>query len=168
MELQFEISKRLAREHQDVLGLLGRLETFLLPGPKGPLPDWQAPETRRLLSDLKGALGSGVPNHFAIEERVLFPRFAEEHGPDLVNLLLEDHQVILALVADLLKLLEQALDPVRGLGQGDQNAFRAKGLALVSELSSHAEKEDLGFVPMMDELLDPATAKDSLDRYLMM
>lgn len=168
MELNFEISKRLSREHLEVTSLLGRLEKFMQSGGRDHQPDWQGPEVRRVMSDLRGALRAEIPNHFAIEEQVLFPLFAQENGTDLVELLLDDHKAILGFVADLKPLVEKALGSPDGLSQSEWEAFRAKGQALVTELTAHAEKEEFGFVPPLDEGLDPATAKDCLNRYLLM
>lgn len=168
MDLQFEISKCLSREHQDVISLLARLEKFLQASGSHSRPDWQGPEAQRILSDLKGALSTKIPKHFAIEEQELFPLYTEDGGGDMVELLLADHQVILDLTQELLALVEKALGSPDGLSQPEWDAFRAKGRVFVTELCSHAEKEDFGFVPAMDELMDLATAKRIFDRYQQM
>lgn len=168
MDFQFEISKRLSREHQEVTALLTRLQRFVQSHGSTQQPDWQAPMVRQLLSDLKGALRTGVPNHFAIEEMELFPLYAEDGGGDMVDLLLADHRVILDLVEEIKPLLEKALNTPVGLSPAEWDTFRAKANAFVTELCSHAEKEEFGFVPAMDELLDAATAKRIFDRYLQM
>lgn len=168
MDFQFEISKRLSREHQEVAALLARLGTFLQSCGLDHQPDWQGPEARRIMGDLKGALRTEIPNHFAIEEQELFPLYAEEGGADMVELLLADHQVILDLADEIRPLVEEALGSPDGLSQAGWETFRAKANVLVTELGSHAEKEEFGFVPAVDELLDPATAKRISDRYLQM
>ncbi len=168
MDFQFEISKRLSREHQDVAALLARLEKFLQSPGLNRQPHWQDPETRRILGDLRGALRTEVPNHFAIEEQELFPLYDQEGGSDMVELLLEDHRVILDLADEIRPLVDKAIASPEGLSQAEWETFRAKGQAFASELSSHAEKEEFGFVPAMDELLDSGAAKRIFDRYLQM
>ncbi len=168
MDLQFEISRRLSREHQEVTSLLTRLAKLMQSYRMENMPDWQGPEARRVLSDLKGALRTEVPNHFAIEEQELFPLYSGEGGADMVELLLDDHQVILDLVEEIRPLVEKALDSPDGLTRGEWEGFRAKCNAFVTELCSHAEKEEFGFVPAIDELLDPAAAKRIFNRYLLM
>lgn len=165
MDLAFEISKRLSREHQEVIHLLARLQAFLQSSGGTGQPDWRSPEARRVMSDLKGALRTEIPNHFTIEEAALFPVLAQEDGVDLVELLLADHAIILGLAADLAPLVEKTLAAPEAVGQAEWERLRALGLALATELTSHAEKEEFGFVPAMDERLDPATAKEILDRY---
>jgi len=168
MDFQFEISRRLSREHQEITALLARLEKFIQSHGAGHPPDWQGPEARRTMGDLKGALRAEVPNHFAIEEQELFPLYTQDGGVDLVELLQQDHLVILGLVDEIKPLVEKALSSPDGLGPAEWETFRAKGNVLVTELCSHAEKEEFGFVPAMDELMEPATAKRILDRYLQM
>jgi iron-sulfur cluster repair protein YtfE (RIC family) len=168
MDFQFEISKRLSREHQEVSTLLNRLEKFVQSHGAAGQPQWQGPEARRLMSDLKAALRSEIPNHFAIEEQELFPLYAQDDGEDMVELLLDDHRVILELVDELKPLLEKVLGSPDGLSQPEWETFRAKCNVFVTELGSHAEKEEFGFVPAMDELMDPPTAKRIFDRYLQM
>ncbi|MDE3246141.1 MAG: hemerythrin domain-containing protein [Acidobacteriota bacterium] len=168
MDFQFEISRRLSREHLDVTALLARLDKFMHSHSLEHRPDWQNPETRRVLGDLRGALRAEVPNHFAIEEQELFPLYAQEGGSDMVELLLEDHRVILDLADELQPLVDKALSSPDGLGQAEWETFRAKGQAFATELCAHAEKEEFGFVPAMDELLDSGTAKRIFDRYLQM
>jgi hypothetical protein len=168
MDFQFEISKRLSREHQDVTALLLRLEKFTQAHGADRQPDWQGAEARRIMGDLKGALCTEIPNHFAIEEQELFPLYAQEGGADLVELLLEDHRVILDLADEIRPLAEKALGSPGGLSQAEWETLRAKGNVFVTELCSHAEKEEFGFVPAVDELMDPATAKRIFNRYLQM
>lgn len=168
MDYQFEICRRLSREHQEAADLLDRLEKFIQSHGAGRQPDWEGPDTRRIMGDLKGALRTGIPNHFAIEEQELFPLYAQDDGADMVELLLDDHRVILGLADEIRPLVEKALSPTEGLDQAEWDSFRAKGNVFVTELASHAEKEDFGFVPALDELMDPGTAKRVLDRYLQM
>lgn len=168
MDFQFEISKRLSREHQEVAALLARLEKFLQSPGLNRQPHWQGPETRRILGDLRGALRTEVPNHFAIEEQELFPLYAQGGGADMVELLLEDHRVILDLADEIRPLVDKALSSPEGLRPAEWETFRAKGKAFATELCAHAEKEEFGFVPAMDELLDSDAAKRIFDRYLQM
>lgn len=164
MMLQFEISKRLSREHQEVMALLDRMSR-LLRGAASPL-DWREPSARKIMTELKGALATEIPNHFAIEERELFPLFEAEGGEDMVGLLLADHRVILELAREIQPLVEKVLAAGAPLEPGEWEILRAKGIAFATELASHAEKEEFGFVPSLDELLDPATAARIHNLYL--
>lgn len=168
MDFRFEISKRLSREHRVVTALLTQLEKFMQSCGIDRQPDWQGPEARRIMSDLKGALRAEVPNHFAIEEQELFPLYTQDGGADMVELLLADHQVILDLAEEIKPLVEKVLSSPEGLSQAEWETFRTKCNVFVTELCSHAEKEEFGFVPAVDELMDPATAKRIFDRYLQM
>ncbi|MBL0211051.1 MAG: hemerythrin domain-containing protein [Holophagaceae bacterium] len=168
MDFRFEISKRLSREHEDVAALLARLEAFLRTSGIDRQPDWRDAEARRIMGDLRGALRTEIPNHFAIEEQELFPVYAEAGGADMVELLLADHQVILDLAAEIRPMVEKILGSPEGLDQAEWEIFRARCAVFVTELGSHAEKEEFGFIPEVDELLDPAAARHIFDRYLQM
>lgn len=165
MTYQFEISKRLSREHQDVIALLERVQSFLRAHPGEAQPDWQGVAARRVLSELKGALAAEIPNHFAIEELELFPLYAEEGGEDMVEMLLADHRLILDLAQEIRPLVEQTLSSPDPLDPPDWETLRSKGQAFVTELCAHADKEEFGFVPALDECLEPATAARILERY---
>ncbi len=166
MGLQFEISKRLSKEHQEVMALLARLESFLRSCPVETQPDWRGPGARRIMGDLKAALAAEIPHHFAIEERELFPLYAQDGGDELVAMLLADHQLILGLVREVQPLVEKVLRAPDEFGQGEWETLRAKGNVLATELAAHADKEEFGFVPAMDERMDPETARRILARYL--
>lgn len=164
MNFQFEICKRLSREHQDVIALLDRVSRLLRGA--GSQLDWQETSARKIMSELKGALATEIPNHFAIEERELFPLFEAEGGGDMVELLLADHRVILELAREIQPLVIKVLAAGTSLESGEWETLRAKGLAFATELASHADKEEFGFVPALDELLDPTTAARVHDHYL--
>ena len=168
MEFQFAISKRLSREHQEVMGLLARVGAFLNAGGIERQPDWRGVEARRIMSDLKGALVAEIPNHFAIEELELFPLYGQDGAEEMVDMLLADHRVILELVKEIQPLVEKTLSRPEDVNQQDWETLRAKGNVFVTELSAHADKEEFGFVPAMDELMDPATAARISERYLRM
>lgn len=168
MDFQFEISKRLSREHQEVMALLARVGQFLNASGIEHQPDWRGVEARRIMSDLKGALVAEIPNHFAIEELELFPLYGQDGAEEMVDMLLSDHEVILALAKEIQPLVEKTLSRPEDFNQQDWETLRAKGNVFVTELSAHADKEEFGFVPAMDELMDPATAARISERYLRM
>ena len=165
MTLQFEISRRLSREHQDVIALLSRLEGFLRSHPGDLQPDWQGGTARRLMTELKGALAGEIPNHFAIEELELFPLYLEEGGEEMVEMLLADHRLILELLREILPLVAKTLSTPGPLEPQEWETLRTQGNVFVTELCAHADKEEFGFVPAVDEFLDPATAARILNRF---
>jgi iron-sulfur cluster repair protein YtfE (RIC family) len=102
MQLQRHISRRLHEEHMNALALLEQLEQ-LLGGRKGawpPPPD--DPAWRGFAAKLSEALNNEVSSHFALEENALFGRLTDAGNGDLVDLLLEEHATIRAVVAELL------------------------------------------------------------------
>lgn len=165
MDFQFEITRRLSREHHDVGQLMARLQSLLAAA--ASQPDWRDPRARRVLADLKAALEGEIPRHFAIEESELFPLIAEEGDPEMVDLLQEDHRTILALAAEIRPLVVHALE--RGVLELDRwESLRSRGQAFATELASHADKEELGLVPALDELLDADEDRRIQSRYAAM
>ncbi len=154
MHLHYEINKRLSREHENIIALLKRVRNFLHSYSLDQQPDWTAPESAKLLSDLKCGLETETTNHFAIEERELFPLMESEGYGDLVEILLEDHKVIVDLVAQIKPVIVRALSGTGPLTQAEWRTFLTQGNALVTELTNHAEKEEAGFVPTLEEILD--------------
>lgn len=159
MQLQRHISRRLHEEHMNALGLLERFEQILT-GRNGswpPAPD--DPAWRAFSAKLAEALANEVAVHFALEENALFGRLAEAGHGDLVELLLEEHATIRAVVAELLPLC--ALSTRGGTVEPRTwQAIKTHGLELAERLSAHINKEELSLVPAVEELLDEETDRE--------
>ena len=159
MQLQRYISRRLHEEHMNVLGLLDRFEQILT-GRNGtwpPLPD--DPAWRAFSAKLAEALANEVASHFTLEEDALFGRLIEAGNGDLVDLLLEEHATIRAVVAELLPLCalstrSETVEP------GTWRGIKTYGLELTERLSAHINKEELSLVPAVEELLDEETDRE--------
>ncbi len=109
MSFQYDINKRLSREHRDVTRELAAVEKHFL-NPAGPdsEPNWAEPDTRQLMQDLQFIFESEIPNHFAIEEEELFPLLKQNGLGDMVGLLLDEHRIILDLIRTVLPIISQA------------------------------------------------------------
>lgn len=164
MRFLFDISERLSSEHQNVIRVLGRFGRFLASAGTDAEPDWTDPDVRELLGDLRIVVESEVPNHFTIEEEELFPRLLERGCGGMVNLLLGEHQIILGLIAEVAPIISTAATQ-RPVGKEDWKTLLEKGGILVSALSTHAEKEECGFVPRIDQLIDRESADRIFRRY---
>lgn len=165
MHLQYKINQRLSREHEDVTALLSRLRNFLRTHNINEQPDWNDTDVAKLLRDLKCVLETETVNHFAIEERELFPLMESEGYGDLVGILLDDHKVILDLVSHVQPVIVKALSGGGPLTADEWGTFFRQGNALVTELTAHAEKEEAGFVPALEEILDEMQDQEILRRY---
>ena len=86
MDLQRQISRRLAEEHEAIIAILGRFEGALArlrtvpPAPDDPV--WP-----HLLAQIETALQYEVSRHFSLEEDQLFPRLHANGDGYLAELL---------------------------------------------------------------------------------
>lgn len=144
--------------------MLARSRSFLhLHGLTTP-PDWTLPEAKKLLADLNAAFSSELPRHFEVEEKDLFPLLADSGLEQLVDILLEDHRLIRDLITILKPLISKALKESK-LSELEWQTFFQQADALITELSAHAEKEDAGLVPELEEILDEKQAEEIYKRY---
>lgn len=151
MQLQRPISRQLHEEHMNALGLLGQFERILT-GRNGSWPPPPSdPAWRAFAARLAEALVNEVDGHFALEEDTLFGPLSEAGNEELVELLLEEHATIRAVVGELLPLCALS---TRGatVEAGTWQAIRTHGLELTERLSAHINKEEMSLVPAVEDL----------------
>lgn len=153
--MQTHVARSLHDEHMATLALLGRLEALL--GRHGPavVPDAASPVVAALLRDVECAVAREIGPHFDFEEAELFPRLADAGAGEMVTLLVEEHGQLLALAQRLAALAGQAR--ASGFAQAPWAAFHAAAAALTGQLAAHVEKEEMGLLPALDDLLDTET-----------
>jgi hemerythrin-like domain-containing protein len=150
MSLQRQTSQALDREHEATLDLLRRVEHAFTraasPGAEG----------KRELTSVAAAFASHIERelrrHFEFEERELFPRFEASGEGDIADLLLEEHHAIRATAAELLPLAAAAVAAT--LDDAGWAQLKRSSLEMVGRLVAHIEKETIGLLPMLDDLLD--------------
>jgi hemerythrin-like domain-containing protein len=157
MSFQRQTSQALDREHEATLDLLRRVEnTFSRPA----LP---AAAGNRELTPVAAAFATHIERelgrHFEFEERELFPRFQAAGEGDIADLLLEEHHAIRATAAELLPLAAAAV--AASLDDAGWAQLKRVSLEMTNRLAAHIEKETVGLLPMLDDLLD-----DDADREL--
>ncbi len=161
MELRRQVCRRLHEEHVAVLDLLNRFGQAL-GRLKGSPPSgdsmWQS-----LLAQLATALLYEVTRHFGFEEDELFPRLHQNGQGELAELLFEEHETIREVVRALLVLIDRAR--TGNLDSTGWQSLKITGLELVERLTSHAEKEELSLVPVLEDLLDEDTDRELWSAY---
>lgn len=166
MKYKYQICMDLIREHQETSVLLERFKNFLRVHGISKQPDLTLHETKRILSDLKIAFEFAVPKHFAIEEQELFSIMDDAGYGELVEVLREDHEMILGLVEKVRAILTMAEEG--SLTMVAWETLYRQGLTLVTELTAHAEKEDAGLLPVIEETIDNKQAEGIYERYLVL
>lgn len=152
MDFQRHVSRALHQDHVTTMALLERLETLLGRHSPSRPPRPADAETARLMKDLIAALDTEIGPHFAFEEESVFPLLAEAGDGEMAAYLLEEHQAILPLARHLADLAKGAREA--GFAAEAWTQFHAAGAALVERLASHVQKEEMGLLPALDDLLD--------------
>lgn len=150
MDYERQIARRLHEEHLASLGLLARLEAAIA-RPAAPAAGDRA--WAELARAVCAAFEDEVERHFAFEEAELFPRLAEAGEPGIGLLLSEEHETIRACGGALATLLRGALaDAAPGW-----STLRTTGLEYVERMQGHIQKEEMGLLPMIEDLVDAET-----------
>lgn len=152
MTLSRHVCRSLHDEHVATLALIERLETLLgHAGPSGP-PEATAPDVARLLRDFIQIMDNEIGVHFTFEEELVFPLFAARGDLAIGDLLVEEHETILPLIRRLVALAKGAR--ASGFTFEAWKEFHGLAAELCTRLTSHVQKEEMGLLPMLDDLLD--------------
>ena len=148
MPFESHTSRRLHEEHEANLDLLSRFENLTARATDAPpLGDaWTA-----LARALAAGLEIEVARHFDFEEQELFPRLAAAGEAGIGELLSEEHVAIRAVAGPLPAQLRASLTP--DFDAVAWRALRAAGLELAERLRGHIQKEEMGLLPAIDDLL---------------
>ncbi len=151
-DLTLALCISLHEDHMTTLQLLERLEAALSPKSAEQPPDTSDMAVRNLLSDVASVLKAEVTNHFAFEEENLFPRFSERLESFVPEMLKGEHEIIRPLANQLAGLARQALE--QGFDAQSWAAFREAGLEIAEREVFHVQKEEMGFLPGLEQILD--------------
>jgi hemerythrin-like domain-containing protein len=135
------------------LALLEKLETELNRQGASEIPSADDPAWRNLLTEMAAVLEADVKGHFAFEESRLFPVFSEYVDPGIPTMLQEEHEIIRPLAEALLTSARLALQS--GFDAAGWTDFYNQGLELVEREVFHIQKEEMGFLPALEQVLEP-------------
>ena len=150
--MERSIANTLHDDHQATLSLLERMETTLRRLGAGNVPSAEDAVIRNFLTDMISTLEAEVKGHFAFEEEHLFPRFSENIDPGIPMMLKQEHDIIRPLSESLIANARVAL--AEGFNAESWAAFYDEGLELVEREVFHIQKEEMGFLPELDYLID--------------
>ena len=155
MGFRRHVCRTLHDDHSATLALLDRLEALLgRHGDRNPPPAGEA-GVARLMKDLIFAVETEIGSHFAFEEEFVFPILGSAGDTEMVDLLLEEHRAILPMARQLVELARTGRDT--GFASGAWSEFHSIGAELAERLHSHVQKEEMGMLPALDDLLDEGT-----------
>jgi len=144
------IAHRLHEEHLASLEILGRFELALSRAARNPPPG--DPAWGSLAGAVCAMLEHELVRHFAFEEQELFPRLAAAGESFIGDLLTEEHEAMREVIATLLPALRAA-----GPTATAWDTVRRSGFEFVERMQAHIQKEEMGLLPMIEDLIDEDT-----------
>lgn len=143
-------TRRLHDEHVAATSLLDRFESLLRaqgrqhpPGGDGAFD--------RFLGDLSAALETEILPHFRFEEQELFPLLRHGGAEGMVELLCHEHEVLEPLMGAVVALAREAR--AGAFDERSWGEFHRLGHELIGGLRDHIEKEEMGMLPLAEEML---------------
>ena len=116
------------------------------------------PDLGNLIGQLVRALEHDIDRHFRFEEESLFPRMSDAGDGEMAALLVEEHEAIREVAAELLPLARIAAQG--NLDEAGWSKLRLTGLELVERQVAHIQKETMALLPLLDEVLDDETDRE--------
>jgi hemerythrin-like domain-containing protein len=157
MDFQRRIPQLLHEDHQATIVIIEALDDLLARARKSA-PDMTAPDTIRTLTQVANAIREEIGTHFAFEENELFTRMEEAGDVGIGMHLREEHKALLPLGRQVSDMAGEALK--NGFDPAAWNRFRDLSAELIERMFAHIQKEEMAFLPMLDDLLD---AQDDIE-----
>jgi hemerythrin-like domain-containing protein len=152
MEFALQTARLLHDEHMEEVAVLERLEGLLRRhGPSRP-PSAEDGALATLLAEVIACVETQSDHHFVFEEEHLFPRLAALGEADIGLFLASEHEAIREVGASIVALARQGQRD--GLAPDDWRRFHGAAAELIERVISHIQKEEMGLLPMVEELLD--------------
>ena len=155
MEMRRHVCRTLHDDHAATIALLERLEALLGRQNERRPPAAGDATVARLMKDLILTVESEIGSHFEFEQEFVFPILAEAGDHEMTELLADEHGSILPLAHRLVELAKLGRDA--GFAAEAWSEFHRTGAELIERLVSHIQKEEMGLLPPLDDLLDEST-----------
>lgn len=165
MQYSSQIARMLHDEHVRTIGVLERIEGVLSRYGLKNAPDAATPEVASALEDLIGTVEGEIGGHFRFEEESLFPLMAASGDASLSELLVEEHATILPLAQEVCALARSGRSD--GFTAQPWREFFQKSQELAERMLAHIQKEEMGVLPLLDDLLDPEAESELAMQYAM-
>lgn len=160
-QMTHPVLRSLHEDHQRTLALLGRFETLLRKTGDSRPPAAADAEAMHLLSEVLANMKDEIVNHFSFEEDELFPRFSRVAEPGIPTMLEGEHEAMRGLGRRMAELMPEAGD----FEPAAWREFHRLGRELVEREVFHIQKEEMGFLPAMDQILDAEDAAHLAEVY---
>lgn len=162
MDYTRSINRMLHDEHMATIALLERIESTLAAHRKAA-PDAKSPDIAGVLRNLVSSVEADITVHFAFEQDQLFTRLSEAGDTGMTSILQEEHDIILPLGEQVAGLARAAIDG--GFTEETWAEFRRLAAELIERMIAHIQKEEMGMLAALEELLDDDADMEVMMRY---
>jgi len=152
MEFSRRTAQLLHEDHANTIALIEDLDAVLRKAGRRQ-PDTADATTRATLSKVAEMIDRELRGHFAFEENELFTRLEEAGDVGIGAHLREEHAALLPLGEEVGRLAAGALES--GFTDENWKTFRDRSGELVEMMYAHVQKEEMGLLPAIEDLLEP-------------
>ncbi len=146
-----ETARRLHDEHLEIETLMKRLHGLAHHQGLERPGEADRDAINSKLSEITAGIRTLLSDHLAFEEEHLFPRLAANGETDMGQLLTAEHELIRKVADSLTGIARAALD--EGFTADSWRRFHRLAFELADRVISHAEKEEMALLPLVEELL---------------
>lgn len=152
MDYSRQTVRTLHDDHIRTIMALERLEGFLSRCKPKTVPDFNQDTVISALDEFAQVIESEIGAHFSFEEGHLFPKLVEAGDVGITAMLTEEHNVILPLGQKICALAKQGRSG--GLDAERWREFFIGSHELIERMVSHIQKEEMGVLPVLDDIID--------------
>lgn len=152
MEFSRRTAQLLHEDHANTITLIEELEDLIRHAGRR-IPDTSDANIRATLGKTAQMIEHEIRGHFAFEEDELFTRLENAGDVGIGAHLREEHAALLPLGETVARIAAQALE--KGFTQDDWKTFRDRSGELIEMMFAHIQKEEMGLLPTLEDLLDP-------------
>ncbi|HSM20137.1 MAG TPA: hemerythrin domain-containing protein [Hyphomicrobiales bacterium] len=165
MNFARHITRTIHDEHLETIGLVNRIEQRVMAHRPNDPPDAKDPQVGNLLRDIANSVEAEIKTHFAFEEGSLFPKLEAMGDTGIGELLTEEHQVLLPIGEELVARARAARE--EGFTQESWAEFRRLAGEFAERMVAHIQKEEMGLLPILDDIIDEDQDAELSNAYAM-
>ncbi|MCW8915231.1 MAG: hemerythrin domain-containing protein [Magnetovibrio sp.] len=154
MEYALNICNSLHDDHMKTVSMLEDLEAALKRIGRNNPPAADDADVNKMLDDLVAVMDIEITSHFRFEEEHLFPRAEQMGGGHMLMILRDEHDTIRPLAARIAELIEVPRE--NGFDAETWAKLYDLGLELAERETFHIQKEEMAFIPMLSQIIDPS------------
>ncbi len=153
MEYMSAICNTLHEDHMATVMVLEKLETALTRVGRKSLPGPDDAALTRVLNDVTAVIQGEITSHFGFEEEHLFPLVEEMGDTPMLAILRDEHEIIRPLAARIVAAVKASREV--GFNADNWAGLYDLGLELAEREIFHIQKEQMGFLPLLDQIIEP-------------